>query len=484
MSKGEEREFRLRPRKPPIPQQRDERLAWAMAFKAVAHFARSSRMMKHEGYAEKRAGKRATVPRKQRCAVRVTYTRNAVRGQWRAHGRYLVRESAATELTTAGFDATAHGVDVAAMLDGWQCAQDPRLWKIIISPEFGERLDLTRLTRDLMAQMEKDLSVRLEWVGVGHFNTEHPHVHVALRGVAKDGEEIRLARDYVKSGMRSIAEDLCTRQIGHRTELDSAEAERREIREQRFTSLDRMILRGATPDSQDPYSTLTLATGDRRLDHAPNGSAREQHVMARLGVLEDMGLAWHSGGAGAWCLRADLESVLRAMQRAGDRQKTLNAHGTLLSDERLPISVLDFRQTLSVEGRVLVHGEDEQTGRRYLMLEGVDARVHYIEYTPEMEEARGRGELRRNAFVRLRKILIDEEPTLQVEDLGNAEALLRDRRHFETKAHELLSKGILPAEQGWGGWLGQYQRAVLLAAKEIQYGVPQHLKTRERSRGR
>jgi type IV secretory pathway VirD2 relaxase len=121
----------------------------------------------------------------QRCAVRVTYSRSNVRGQWRAHGRYLIRESAATEPTAAGFDATTRGVDVAATLEAWQTASDNRLWKIIISPEFGERIDLTKLTRDLMARIEKDPHTELEWVAVGHFNTEHPHVHVALPGVAK-----------------------------------------------------------------------------------------------------------------------------------------------------------------------------------------------------------------------------------------------------------------------------------------------------------
>src|SRR5215471_12821183 len=98
MSKGEEREFRLHPRKPPIPRQRDDRLAWAMAFKSVAHFARSSRTIKF-GSSKKRVAKYATIPRKQRCAIRVTYARNTTRGQWRAHGRYLVRESAAMEPT-------------------------------------------------------------------------------------------------------------------------------------------------------------------------------------------------------------------------------------------------------------------------------------------------------------------------------------------------------------------------------------------------
>jgi len=126
--------------------------------------------------------------------------------------------------TATGFDATTGGLDVAATLEGWQSARDQRLWKIIISPEFGERADLTQLTRELMARMEKDRAAQLEWVAVGHFNTEHPHVHVALRGVSKNGEEIRLPRDYVKSGLRSIAEDLCTRQLGHRTEMDAFEA--------------------------------------------------------------------------------------------------------------------------------------------------------------------------------------------------------------------------------------------------------------------
>ena len=92
-------------------------------------------------------------------------------------------------------------MNVATTLEAWQSARDNRLWKIIISPEFGERVDLTQLTRDLRARMENDLGVRPEWVAVGHFNTEHPHVHVSLRGVAKDGEEIHLPPDYVQAAI-------------------------------------------------------------------------------------------------------------------------------------------------------------------------------------------------------------------------------------------------------------------------------------------
>jgi hypothetical protein len=70
------------------------------------------------------------------------------------------------------------------------------------------------------------------------------------------------------------------------------------------------------------------------------------------------------------------------------------------------------------------HGQDEQTGRNYLMLEGIDAKVHYIPYIVEMEEARSRGELRINSFMHLRVQFDADAPRIQVHDAGDAERLL------------------------------------------------------------
>ena len=93
--------------------------------------------------------------------------------------------------------------------------------------------------------------------------------------------------------------------------------------------------------------------------------------------LTSMGLA-EPAGPKTWRVRRDFENVLRAMQRSADRQKTLAAHGALMSDERLQMVVLDLRDLTTVEGRILVHGEEESSGRNYLLLEGTDARVHYM----------------------------------------------------------------------------------------------------------
>jgi type IV secretory pathway VirD2 relaxase len=456
--------FRIRPNRPHAGGKSEAR-AWSTALKTVLRYAGTSRRSKKSTSAGASGGARRQF--NQRCAVRTMYTANKTAGQWRAHGRYIARESTGGSVLSQ-LGNNVHGevsrpAEPAKELERWQSEGDPRLWKLIVSPEFGERLDLDRLTRDLMARMEKDLGTKLEWVAVPHFNTEHPHIHVALRGIREDKSALDLPRDYVRHGIRAIAEDLCTRQLGHRNQLDAVASERREIQEHRFTSLDRAINRANIDDG----STAEHFVVRRRAEN--NTWAREQHIDARLLVLQQMGLAKDVRG-GDWQVRRDFETVLKAMQRTNDRQKMLASHGVLLSDQRLPLVVLDLRKLKTLEGRVLMHGEEETgkaAGRHYLLLEGTDAKVHLIYYTPEMEEARSRGKLRSNSFVRLRKQFENGRPVLDIEDSGDAERLLQSEPRLREKARSLLAHRELLGGPGWGGWLGRYQAAVANAANKL-----------------
>ena len=111
------------------------------------YYARSSRKTSTRAQSGKGKGPR---PYHQRCAVRVTYLKNKIRGQWKAHWLYLARESAAFEKDTkpVGFNRETVGVDIAGKLQDWQTAGDQQFWKLIVSPEFGDRVDLSRLTRE------------------------------------------------------------------------------------------------------------------------------------------------------------------------------------------------------------------------------------------------------------------------------------------------------------------------------------------------
>ncbi len=472
MSDSRPKEFRLNPRKT-RGRQASSPGAWCSTYLLIRRYIRELHAQQRKPRTRRPVPSR---PYNQRCAVRVMYAKNATRGQWKAHGRYIARESASQgRAVEAGFDVTERGINIATRLDHWQHASDERMWKIIVSPEFGDKIDLVQLTRDLMNRMTRDLNTRLEWVAVSHFNTDNPHVHIALRGVRENGKSFRLERDYVKHGIRSIAEELCTRQLGYRTQRDTAEAQRREVSQQRFTSLDRAIARDKPAEGESSHFQVSRSTAQ----------PRNQYAVARLRTLESMGLA-ETAGLDQWLVRRDFETALRARQRLGDRQKILAAHGVPVSDMRLPLVMFDLRHCTTLEGRILVHGEDEATGRSFMMLEATDVKVHCIYHTPQMAEARGRGGLRPNRFVRLRKLFENGRPLLEIDELGHCEKVLNDERILEESRRLQILGELAPIEDGLGGWLGRYQAALRRAAATPiqQRDLPGRAREPDRGRNR
>jgi type IV secretory pathway VirD2 relaxase len=456
--------IRLRPRRSKRNPNDDPR-RYAGVVGSVLRFAQmTNRTRRHYSQSQSESVRQFRSSRlgSQRVSVRVTYTKNKNQGQWKAHGRYIARDTATHggDPSRAGFDATRTDINIASVLDSWQRAGDERLFKVIVSPEFGERLNLQDHARKLIQCMEKDLKTRLEWVAAVHFNTDHPHVHIALRGKDQNGCALVIARDYIRSGIRSHAENLATKALGARTELDAEEARQRETTQVCYTSLDRIIQK--SNDGQS--SSFTIATDIT----APGLSDRErnlqQDLSARLAHLEKMGLA-KSVASQQWVVQSDFETVLRTLQQTVDRQKMLAAHGALLSDPRLPFEITSIWKLKAVEGRVLLHAEDEVSGRRYLLLEGTDAKVHLIYHTREIEEARRAGKLAVNNFARLEKRFADRIPHIEISDYGDADALLANRALMNKQAQALLRQDITLDQDLWSGWLGQYHKALRITVE-------------------
>jgi hypothetical protein len=285
-------------------------------------------------------------------------------------------------------------------------------------------------------------------------------VHIALRGKDQNGSALVIPRDYIRSGIRSHAENLATKALGARTELDTEGARQKEITQALYTSLDRIIQR-----ANDGQSSSFAITTDIT---APGLSDRErrlhQNLSARLAHLEKMGLA-KSVASQQWIVQSDFETALRTLQRTVDRQKMFTAHRALLSDPRPPFEVTKIRDLKVVEGRVLLHAEEEASGRRYLLLEGTDAKVHLIYHTQEIEEARHAGKLAVNNFVHLEKRFADRIPHIEISDYGDAEALLKNRGLMNKQAHTLLRQGIALDQKLWGGWLGEHHKALRVTAE-------------------
>src|SRR5579859_5627328 len=80
--------------------------------------------------------------------------------------------------------------------------EQPRLgekhqFRFIVSPEDARDLDLTSYVRELMVRVERDLGRSIEWAAVNHHDTEHPHAHVIVRGVCREGRALRMDRTYI-----------------------------------------------------------------------------------------------------------------------------------------------------------------------------------------------------------------------------------------------------------------------------------------------
>jgi hypothetical protein len=445
----DEKPFRIQPRRPRGKQADDVRIL-ASGYKRLMHIVRASRRKMAGGA----GASKKTKSFQQRCAIRITYSGHKTAGQWGAHGRYLMRDSASER--KKAFDSKPDRIDAAEKLKTWQNEGDPRLFKIIVSPEFGERLDLKSLTRELMHKMEQDLG-SLEWVAVEHHNTGHPHVHIALRGIS-EGAELRIPRQYIKTGIRNHAQNLCTRELGYRTTQDALEAQKREVRMIGFTSLDRVI------DSAKPQD----AAGSFLFTVRP-GIGRNHPMIRRLNHLQEMQLAEALGG-GVWKMRSDFGGILKAMQRSSDRQRMIADHGRLLSDPRLAQRVLQVNGSFIIQGRVLVHALDEDSGRPYMLLESTEGKIFYILHSRTIERARQQGQLRPNAFIEVQR---GPEGKTTLQDMGDAEALLNNTPYLKSVAQKSLQRGPMPDGPLWGGWLGRWQTAISRQVMEMKKQFPE-----------
>ncbi|PCD02224.1 type VI secretion protein [Sphingomonas spermidinifaciens] len=289
------------------------------------------------------------------------------------HIAYLERDG----VTRDGRDASmfdARGDQASGDAFAGRCADDRHHFRFIVSPEdAGELADLRTFTRELMADAAKDLGTPLDWVAVDHWNTDNPHVHVLVRGVAGDGADLVIDRAYIAQGLRHRAEARVTLELGPRSARDIDAALGREVEAERWTSLDRGL--------------QARAGEDNIVDLRPQADARHERcdllLMGRAQKLERLGLATPAGTA-RWKLKADLEPRLRALGERGDiikiMHRAMQGAGRDLHDGQLAI----HRQGAAepVIGRLVERGlQDELAGSAYAIIDGIDGRLHHLRFT-------------------------------------------------------------------------------------------------------
>jgi type IV secretory pathway VirD2 relaxase len=279
------------------------------------------------------------------------------------HLRYIQREGVERD-GRAGVLYGPKG-EVAAATFEQPRFHEERQFRLIVSPEDAGDLDLTVYVRRLMAQVERDVRQPLEWAAVNHYNTDHPHAHVVVRGVDRRGEQVRFDRQYIGRGMRERAQEIATQELGPRSLDDVQRARAREIAQERLTSLDRALAH----HERDGRVDVTELEPSRR---------RGVPLLARLEHLERMQLAERLT-PGIWALAPGWQEQLRGLGERNDIVRQMHAavrgdparYRVLDPDQPLPSSV--------IHGCVRAKGlADELRGPVYAIVEAPDGHAYRV----------------------------------------------------------------------------------------------------------
>ncbi|TJW02539.1 MAG: DUF3363 domain-containing protein, partial [Mesorhizobium sp.] len=197
-----------------------------------------------------------------------------------------------------------------------------------------------------------------------------PHIHIILRGRTEDGEDLVISRDYIKEGMRARAADLVTQELGFRSDLDIRRNLEKQIDAERWTQLDRQLLRDVAS-----AGIIDLAPSA----HRQPDEYRVQKI-GRLRKLEALGLA-DQVAPGQWMIADRAETTLRELGERGDIIKRMHRALTERGIERGVGGYVLAAEGLDtpIIGRLLDRGlDDELRGTAYAVVDGIDGRTHHL----------------------------------------------------------------------------------------------------------
>jgi type IV secretory pathway VirD2 relaxase len=301
------------------------------------------------------------------------------------HVRYIERDGVEKD----GSKGVLYDADGPARAEAFEQPRpgEKHQFRLIVSPEDAGELDLTDYVRRLMATVERDVDRKLEWAAVNHHDTGHPHVHIVIRGVDRDGREVRLDRGYISNGLRGRAQELATEELGPRHQLDVRRTYAKEITQDRFTALDREIERRA----KDNHVELCSA--------AQQGPIDRSTLVARLRHLEVLRLAERLSPT-SWKLTERWQEPLRELGSRGDILKQIHA---AISGDPARYHIVRPGQAVQthspvgsqvLSGRVASKGlSDELKGTFYAVIETPTGRAYHVPLDPRAAETMRPGDI-------------------------------------------------------------------------------------------
>ena len=212
-------------------------------------------------------------------------------------------------------------------------------FKWIVSPE-NTGVDCAALTRTLIKRMELVTDYKFGWLAAVHKNTAHPHAHLLINGIDRNGKKVDcFRRTFLKQSVREMCRQICTELKGFRTLEEIDATQRRLPLANRYCALDARI---------ETCSFIDRNNVDK--DFPASVRSQDDVMYKRLCHLEDLRLARRrKENSGLFDLAKGWAGILHT---AGRHSSFLKAWKELLSSKRVNLGLYDMRRGKTVKGKI------------------------------------------------------------------------------------------------------------------------------------
>jgi len=328
---------------------------------SVAEFARLIRAFGGKRFSTKKTKPLNRQNLRQKCIAKMNYS-SSIEAHKVQLEKYLTREGTDRE----GNAAELFGTE----LEEYKKNMVGKNFRIFLSPESSD-VDTKSLAEQFVKKLEKQTGYHLYWQGACHFNTAHPHAHILINGVDKQGREVNIPRDIVKTFMRETARDICTAQVGLRTQKDLDREKEQELVALRFTKLDNYI-QELSGKSEGLRVSVTEPIKDK------------ERVLARLETLRKLKLCTYENNG--YTLKKNWQEDLKTNSRYNT---FLKAREELQYSDSSSLKVYTGEQGL-VTGKVtkIYRPDDDASDNHVVVLETLDGKAHFVPFLkkPELYE--------------------------------------------------------------------------------------------------
>jgi len=205
------------------------------------------------------------------------------------HLAYIQREGKGRN----GGDPEIYGRDP----DGYEQRMSKLHFKWIISPE-NQNVDLRLLVEEFMHRIEIEKGCHLDWVAAEHYNTGNKHAHILINGFDMNRNRVQFGKEDLRNFMRETLQELCTDQVGTRSQEEIHAASERQVTSNSYTGLDRAL---------EYFLSDTNKITLYKAAHLPNGPLYHKRLM----YLKELGLVSYNPSTDTFTYAPDWKETLK-----------------------------------------------------------------------------------------------------------------------------------------------------------------------------